>query len=53
MVPPSLQPPPGSSRNDVHPIDRVAGLKLYEQAETPDAARRRLASTIGARAKEG
>jgi ferredoxin len=44
MFPPSLQPPPGSSMADVHPIDREAGLKLYASAESPQSARERLAA---------
>ncbi|MGE0736860.1 MAG: reductive dehalogenase domain-containing protein [Alphaproteobacteria bacterium] len=42
MFPPSLQPPPGSTLKDVHPVDRIAGQKLYEAAESPEAARKRL-----------
>jgi reductive dehalogenase len=47
MFPPALQPPPGATRAEVHPLDRAAGLATYERAETPDAARQRTGSKRG------
>ncbi|SEB86845.1 reductive dehalogenase [Rhizobiales bacterium GAS188] len=42
LFPPSLQPPPGATLADLHPVDRPAGLEAYARAETPLAARERL-----------
>ncbi|MEO6624295.1 MAG: reductive dehalogenase domain-containing protein [Burkholderiaceae bacterium] len=42
MFPAALQPKGGTTLDEVVMVDREAGLKLYEQAERPDAARARL-----------
>ena len=42
MFPPALQPPPGATLTEVFPIEREAGLRLYAEAESPDAARARV-----------
>lgn len=42
MFPPSLQPPGGTTLDTVVPVDRQAGLALYQEAETPENARRRV-----------
>jgi reductive dehalogenase len=41
MYPPTLQPPGGTTVEEVVPVDREAGLKAYAQAERPEDARRR------------
>lgn len=45
MFPPKLQPPGGTTLDQVVPIDRVAGLETYARAESPEAARRRIRET--------
>jgi reductive dehalogenase len=52
MFPPALQPPPGATNADLHPIDREAGLRTYAAAESPASARARLAA-IGVRVVSG
>jgi ferredoxin len=47
MFPPSLQPPPGTTLNDVVPVDRPAGLRAYANAEPPEQARRRTINASG------
>lgn len=42
MFPPRLQPPPGTTLDQVVPADRLAGIEEYKRAESPDAARARL-----------
>ncbi len=42
MFPPPLQPPGGTTLSDVVPVDRIAGLKAYAEAEDPREARARL-----------
>ncbi|MCC2099050.1 MAG: Fe-S protein, partial [Hyphomicrobiales bacterium] len=42
MFPPALQPKGGTTLNEVVPVDREAGSKLYAEAETPQAARQRV-----------
>jgi reductive dehalogenase len=42
MFPPVLQPVVGTTVSTTVPVDRTAGLKAYEAAERPDAARVRL-----------
>ncbi len=42
LYPPQLQPPGGTTSGQTVPVDRPAGLKLYAQAEAPEAARARL-----------
>jgi hypothetical protein len=42
MFPPLLQPPGGTTLSDVVPVDRIAGLKAYAEAEDPREARARL-----------
>lgn len=44
MFPPRLQPPPGTTLNEIVPVDRNLGLEEYAGAETPAAARARLRS---------
>jgi len=41
IFPPALHPPPGTSVESVVPVDRQAGLRAAEKAESPVAARRR------------
>jgi reductive dehalogenase len=43
MFPPRLQPPPGTTLAQTVPVDRAAGLKQYAEAESPEAARQRIA----------
>jgi ferredoxin len=43
MFPPHLQPPGGTTLLDMVPVDRIAGLKAYAEAEDPRVARTRLA----------
>ena len=45
MFPPELQPSGGTTLAEVVPVDRAAGLKRYEDAETPASARARSVST--------
>jgi reductive dehalogenase len=42
MFPPRLQPVGGTTMKVAVPVDRAGGLKAYEAAERPDAARQRL-----------
>jgi hypothetical protein len=42
LFPPSLQPPGGTTSAQTVPIDRPAGLRMYAQAESPEAARARV-----------
>ena len=42
MFPPHLQPPFGTTLDEVVPVDRNRGLEEYKNAETPDDARARL-----------
>ena len=42
LFPPSLQPPGGTTSAQKVPIDRPAGLRMYAQAESPEAARARV-----------
>lgn len=42
MFPPGLQPPPGTTLDQVVPADRLAGIEEYQRAESPEAARARL-----------
>ena len=42
FYPPDLQPAGGTTLSQLVPLDRAAGIKAYAQAETPEAARRRL-----------
>ena len=44
MFPPEIQPVGGTTIDTAVPVDREAGLALYRDAETPDAARRRVFS---------
>ncbi len=44
IFPPSLQPQPGTTLSQVVPVDRAAALLEYQRAETPKAARARLAA---------
>jgi ferredoxin len=44
FFPPALQPRGGTTLREVVPVDRVAGTKAYQEAETPDAARARVAA---------
>jgi ferredoxin len=46
MFPPSLQPIGGTTLSQVVPVDRPAGITEYQQAESPAAARRRLAPKV-------
>jgi len=41
MFPPALQPRGGTTLDEVVPVDREAGAKMYAQAEKPVAARQR------------
>ncbi len=41
MFPPELQPPGGTTMTTVLPVDREAGLRRYQEAETPVHARMR------------
>ena len=41
MFPPALQPKGGTTIHTTIPIDRQTGLKLYQEAEYPRAARLR------------
>jgi ferredoxin len=43
MFPAELQPAGGTTISEVVPVDRQAGLRMYEQAERPPSARARLA----------
>ncbi len=43
MFPADLQPTGGTTISQVVPVDREAGLRMYEQAERPESARQRLA----------
>jgi reductive dehalogenase len=43
MFPADLQPPGGTTISQVVPVDREAGMRMYEQAERPESARQRLA----------
>ena len=51
VFPPALQPKGGTTVAEVVPVDRKAGLKLREQAESPAAARARVGR--GARTEGG
>jgi len=42
MFPPALQPAGGTTMDEVLPTDRSGGVKLYTEAETPEAARVRI-----------
>jgi reductive dehalogenase len=42
MFPPHLQPPGGTTLDQVVPVDRAAGLQAYAEAESPERARSRL-----------
>ncbi len=42
LFPPQLQPKGGTTVSQTVPVDRAAGMKLYTQAESPDAARARV-----------
>jgi len=44
MFPVDLQPPGGTTMAQTIPVDREAGLRMYEQAERPQSARSRLAA---------
>ena len=44
MFPPGLQPPGGTTRGEVVPVDRQAGLAAYAAAERPEDARLRVLS---------
>jgi len=44
MFPPQLQPAPGTTLAELVPVDRRAGLKAYQDAERPEAARQRVAN---------
>jgi len=46
FFPPALQPRGGTTLAEVVPVDRAAGLKAYQEAETPEAARARLAEAV-------
>ena len=48
MFPPELQPKGGTTVAEVVPVDREAGLKMYEQAETPAHARARVIKIVAA-----
>jgi reductive dehalogenase len=43
MFPPRLQPKPGTTLDELVPVDRAAGLEAYRDAERPEEARKRLA----------
>ena len=43
MFPAQLQPAGGTTISQVVPVDRAAGLRMYEKAESPDDARERMA----------
>jgi ferredoxin len=43
MFPAELQPAGGTTISQVVPVDREAGLRMYERAERPEGARERLA----------
>ena len=43
MFPAQLQPAGGTTISQVVPVDRAAGLRMYEEAESPDDVRERLA----------
>ena len=43
MFPPPLQPAPGTTLAQVVPVDRTAAMEEYQRAETPQAARSRIA----------
>jgi ferredoxin len=42
LFPPELQPKGGTTVSQTVPVDRVAGMKLYTEAESPDSARARV-----------
>ena len=44
MFPPELQPAGGTTLAEVVPVDREAGVKRYQESETPDHARARVAA---------
>ncbi len=45
MFPPELQPAGGTTLAEVVPVDREAGLKRYQDSETPEHARARVAAS--------
>jgi ferredoxin len=44
IFPPELQPKGGTTISEIVPVDRIAGMKLYQQAESPTAALDRIRS---------
>jgi hypothetical protein len=42
LFPPQLQPKGGTTVSQTVPVDRLAGMKLYTEAESPAAARERV-----------
>jgi ferredoxin len=53
IFPPALQPAAGTTLAQVVPVDRAAGLREYQGAESPDAARARLAASAPAQCNIG
>jgi hypothetical protein len=46
LFPPQLQPKGGTTVSQTVPVDRLAGMKLYTEAESPAAARERVGGRV-------